>query len=202
MSSAAAGMVVAMIHRRRSELSAVASVDLAEPHATAAPVLPPFELPRGRRPGWATLAALAAATGAAALGLGGWALVEGARSRSPEPSPDPALGRAIGVLADPTAERVPLRASLQRIVLVFTSRGDAVLALRGLGPAPEGRAYQTWVVPPASTTPIADAVFDGSAQVVPLARTVYPGARVAVTLEAAGGARKPTRTLRLIAQRP
>jgi len=180
----------------------VTAVDVTEPHANRTASLPVFELPRDRRPSWATLAALAAVAGAAALGIGSWALVEGARSTSTKPQPDPALAQAIGILADPSAARVPLRGSLERIVLVFTSRGQAVLALRGLGPAPAGRSYQVWVVPPTSTTPVPDAVFDGTAQVIPLRRTVYPGARVAVTLEAGGGAAKPTRTLRLIALRP
>ena len=195
-------MVPAMESGPGSGLSVVAAVDVAERHASGTASLPAFELPRDRRPSWATLAALASVAGAAALGIGAWALVEGARSTPAKPQPDPALARAIGILADPSAVRVPLRGSLERIVLVFTSRGQAVLALRGLGPAPAGRAYQVWVVPPTSTTPIADAVFDGTAQVIPLRRTVYPGARVAVMLEAGGGAAKPTRTLRLIALRP
>ena len=42
--------------------------------------LPALELPRSRRPGWPTLAALAAGCGVAAILLGAWAIVAEVRS--------------------------------------------------------------------------------------------------------------------------
>ena len=42
--------------------------------------LPALDIPRSRRPGWPTLAALAAGCGVAAILLGAWALVADVRS--------------------------------------------------------------------------------------------------------------------------
>jgi hypothetical protein len=168
----------------------------------AAPVeLAPLELPRARRPGWPTLAALAIASGLVAIGLGGWAIVSGA-DPAPETSLDgPRLDRALAILADSGAERVPLRGSLGRLMLVVAADDGAVLALDGLGAAPRGLEYAAWVVPPGSATPLPAGAFDGADRVVLLTRRVPPGARVGVTLEEAGGVERPTRPLRLVAER-
>ena len=81
--------------------------------------LPALELPRSRRPGWPTLAALAAGCGVAAILLGAWALVADVRSGDGASSPDgPALQRAVAVLAGASTERFPLRGSMGRITLV------------------------------------------------------------------------------------
>lgn len=162
--------------------------------------LAPLELPRARRPGWPTLAALAIATGLAAVGLGAWSVVTEVRS---EPSAAAAAEgeRALAVLADSSAERFPLRGSVGRIALVVRGDGAAVIALDGLGPAPVGRTYRVWVVREGSATPLADAAFDGTSRVVLLERLVPPGTRVAVTLEPSGDAERPSRPLRLSAVR-
>ena len=102
--------------------------------------LPALDPPQSRRPGWPTLAALAAGCGVAAMLLGAWALVAEVRSGDEASSPDsPALERAVAILAGPSTERFPLRGSMGRITLVVGSGERGVLALDGLGRAPEAR---------------------------------------------------------------
>lgn len=158
--------------------------------------LAPLELSRGRRPTWPTLAALAFATGLAAVGLGAWSMFTETRADR-RASPDPGLDRSLAVLADSSAVRYPLRGSVGRIALVATEDGSAVIALDGLGHAPDGRAYRVWVVAPGSATPVADVAFSGSERVVPLERRLVKGTRVAVTLEPSNDAVSPSRPLRL-----
>jgi hypothetical protein len=169
------------------------AVDASPPRPVA---LPPVELPRARRPGWPTLAALALATGLAAIGIGAWSIVSEARSE-PAPGPDPAAERALAVLADSTAERLPLRGSVGRIAVVVAGSGAAVIALDGLGPPPAGSTYRVWLVRRGSATPVGDVAFDATSRVVPLDRRVPPGTRVAVTLEPSADTVRPSRPLRL-----
>jgi hypothetical protein len=62
--------------------------------------LPALELPRSRRPGWPTLAALAAGCGVAAILLGAWALVADVRSDNPATPPNsPPHGRGVAGIA-------------------------------------------------------------------------------------------------------
>jgi hypothetical protein len=187
---------------RTSSAQIVPFTERASLEATpAAPVsLAPVELPRARRPAWPTLASLAVATGLVALGLGGWAIVAGADDESV--GLDGAqLDRALSLLAAPGTERIPLAGSVGRVVLVAGRDGAAVLSLTGLGSAPQGYDYEAWVVPPGSATPVPAGTFDGSERLVLLSRPAPPGSRVAVTLEANGGADRPTRPLRLVAER-
>lgn len=169
------------------------AVDASPPRPLA---LSPVELPRERRPGWPTLAALALATGLAAIGIGAWSILAETRSE-PAPAADAAVERSLAVLADPRAERYALRGSVGRIALVVTASGDAVLALDGLGPPAAGSTYRAWLVPPGSATPVGDAAFDATSRVVPLDRRVPRGTRVAVTLELSADALRPSRPLRL-----
>jgi hypothetical protein len=118
------------------------------------------------------------------------------------PVPLPALERAVAVLAGPGTERFPLRGSVGRIALVVGSGERGVLALDGLGRAPEGKTYTAWLVPPGSATPVRVATFSGKEPVVLLGRRVSRGASVGVTLEAVPAPDKPSRTLRLVAVRP
>jgi hypothetical protein len=166
----------------------------------AAVPMPALELPRARRPGWATLAALAAGCGAAAILLGAWALVVTVRSDEPT-SPDPTLAQAVAVLTDSHAERVALRGSLRRITLVVGARDRAVLAIDGLGAAPAGRVYAAWLVLPDSATPRLAATFSGVERAVPLDLLVPHGARVGVTLETAPPPDRPSRSIRISAVR-
>ena len=161
--------------------------------------LAPIELDRETRPSWPTLAALAIVTGLAALGLGVWAVVEQVRTE-----PVVTVGgvdQSLAVLTDSAAERYPLRGSVNRIVLVVAADGRAVLTLDRLGAAAPGTTYRAWLVPPGTATPVAAGAFDAAVPVVPLTRRVPKGARVAVTLEPATGAARPSRPLRLVAVR-
>jgi hypothetical protein len=164
--------------------------------------LPALDPPQSRRPGWPTLAALAAGCGATAMLLGAWALVAEVRSGDEASSPDsPALERAVAILAGPSTERFPLRGSMGRITLVVGSGERGVLALDGLGRAPEERIYAAWLVRPGTATPVRVATFSGDEPAVPLSRRVGRGARVGVTLEAEPVPDRPSRTLRLVAVR-
>ena len=190
----------------RAHLVALESPDdaLAAPALEASPgtavPMPALDLPRARRPGWATLAALAAGCGVAAILLGAWALVATARSNGAA-SPDPTLAQAVAALTDSQAERVPLRGSLGRITLVVGASDRAVLALDGLGVAPAGRAYAAWLVLPGSATPHLAATFSGAPRAVLLERLVPRGARVGVTLESAPPPDRPSRPIRISAVR-
>jgi hypothetical protein len=163
--------------------------------------LPALELPRARRPGWPTLAALAVACGLAAVLLGAWALLATVRSDG-APAPAPTLERSVAVLTDARAERIPLHGSLGRITLVVGEDGTAVLALDGLGAAPEGRVYAAWLVRPGSATPLPTGTFTGTERVVFLERPVPRGGRVGMTLESDPPPDRPSRPLRLAAVRP
>jgi hypothetical protein len=183
----------------RAHLIALEQPDDVVEAAPATPVpLPALDLPPARRPGWPTLAALAIACGLVAVALGAWALVAGTRL---EPAPEPSAAQSLAVLADPAAQRYPLRGSVGRIVLVVNHADEAVLVLAGLGAAPGGKAYAAWVVQRGSAQPVAAGTFDASERVFPLTLAVPPGALVGVTLEQAGGAEHPSRPLRLAAVR-
>ncbi len=172
--------------------------EVVEASAPQPLVLAPIELPRAPRPGWPTLAALGVAAGIAAVALGAWAMLDEAHSPGGPVVVDP----AVGVLADSSAERYPLRGSVGRIALVVTADRDAVLALDGLGVAPAGTIYQAWLVPAGSATPVPDAAFDATRPAVPLHGRVASGDRVAVTLEQSPGADRPSRPLRLVTTVP
>ena len=163
----------------------------------------PVTLSTGPRPGWATLAALAVAAGLGAVGLGAWALVPAATGSSSAgvTARETALESSVAVLASPRAVRVPLTASARRLVLVVGDRNEAVLLVRGLGRAVDGRAYQAWVKRPGSARQLPAGLFDGADGVVRLTRPVLPGATVSVTVEDADGASLPSRIPRLTATR-
>ena len=131
------------------------------------------------------------------------AVLRPAEDPAPAPPSDRslALERAVSILAGSSATKIPLEGSVGRLVLFFGERGDAVLMLNGLGPAPEGRAYQAWLTPAGSAKAIPVAAFDGSEQFVLLSQPVTVGARVGVTLENVGGATVPSRPARLVAVR-
>ena len=76
--------------------------------------------------------------------------------------------------------------------LLVEPSGTAVLSVEGLGPAPAGKTYEIWVIEEDQPRP--SGLFPGAPgrSVVPLTEPVPEGAVVAVTLERAGGARKPT----------
>lgn len=165
-------------------------------------------LPPERRLSAATLAGLAAAAGVAAIVLGGWAFMSGAglsgvgTDDSVSTSPPTGFEEALALLTRPNSERLQLRGSVGRIILVVQPSNDAALVLNGLGQADSEWAYQVWVTSPDSITPRSAGLFSGREIVVPLTSPVPPGAVVAVTLEPATGSFAPTRPPKLVVERP
>jgi anti-sigma-K factor RskA len=72
--------------------------------------------------------------------------------------------------------------------------GAAIMHVSGLPSAPDGKTYEAWVIPPGAA-PRPAALFPGGVSVTSrLPGKVPHGAIVAVTVERAGGAKKPTTT--------
>ncbi len=166
----------------------------------------PVRLPPEGRLSASTLAILAAAAGVVAMLLGGWAFVSGMSDDdatvAEAPSVPSGYEEALALLAAPKVERLPLKGSVGRIVLAVRPSGEAALVLNGLGEAESGWAYQAWIGTPGAITPRSAALFSGRESVVPLEAPVPPGATLAVTLEPEDGSFAPTRTPKLVVQRP
>jgi anti-sigma-K factor RskA len=76
--------------------------------------------------------------------------------------------------------------------VVAQTDGNATLFAR-LRPAPAGRTYEAWVIH--GSVPLPAGLFKGGGTVeLHLTRAAKPGDRIAVTIEPAGGSRKPTTT--------
>jgi hypothetical protein len=166
----------------------------------------PVRLPPEGRLSASTLAILAAGAGVVAILLGGWAFVSGmgddeGSTAAPAAAPT-GYEEALALLAAPNVERMPLKGSVGRIVLAVRLSGEAALVLNGLGEAENGWAYQAWVSTPGAITPHSAALFSGTESVVPLDTAVPPGAKLAVTLEPEDGSFAPTRTPKLVVERP
>jgi hypothetical protein len=166
----------------------------------------PVRLPPEGRLSASTLAILAAGAGVVAILLGGWAFVSGmgddeGSTAAPAAAPT-GYEEALALLAAPNVERMPLKGSVGRIVLAVRPSGEAALVLNGLGEAENGWAYQAWVSTPGAITPHSAALFSGTESVVPLDTAVPPGAKLAVTLEPEDGSFAPTRTPKLVVERP
>jgi len=71
--------------------------------------------------------------------------------------------------------------------------GTATISVSGLASAPQGKTYEAWVIPAGHAARPAG-LFSGSTPGMHLGGTVPPHAVVAVTLEPAGGSKKPTTT--------
>ncbi len=185
--------------RCRAELGGLQQVATALAYAADGPA-PPAEL-RGRilaaaraqrpkvvplRPRWAVPSAAAAAVAAcAAIGLGIWSLSlshDLDRQRAAASSSRAALA----LIAHPDARRIQLAGADG--VIAVTPSGRAAIAFADLGDAPSGKTYEAWVTRGGVTQPAG--TFDGRTLV--LTRSVPAGARIAVTVERAGGARQPT----------
>jgi hypothetical protein len=169
--------------------------------------LDPLELPPPYRISGATLATLAALTGMAAIALGTWAFATSIREQDAPQIVRPPISeaaQAISLLSKPTTVRLPFAGSDGRVVLAVASNGRGMLVIDGLGVAPVGRTYQAWVVAPRPRggAPLSSGLFSGVETVVPLTARVEPGSAVGISIEKAGGASAPTRTLTLLAQRP
>jgi Anti-sigma-K factor rskA len=117
-----------------------------------------------------------------------------------EPSSSPAAAlaaltdrqaRAISIMAQPGATRLPVVGAEERLLLIVGMEGDAVLLVSRLERAPAGKTYEIWVI--SGKTPQPAGLFQGGRDtVVPLTRPVPKGATVALTLERLGGAPRPS----------
>ena len=133
----------------------------------------------------ATVAAVAATV---ALALGLWA-ASLSDSLERERAARQAQNDALAVLASEDARRIPVAG--RNGALVVAPTGEAALVVSGLGPAPEGKTYEAWVIE--EGTPRPAGLFRGGGRVVvPLERPVPRGAVVAVTVEPEGGVERPT----------
>lgn len=94
-----------------------------------------------------------------------------------------AIGLWTGLSGDGPSNRVAMSVSVDS--------GVALLTVSGLEPAPAGKAYEIWVLDGGPAQP-AGLFTGGGKQVFRLTRPVAPGAKVALTLERAAGARAPT----------
>jgi hypothetical protein len=130
-------------------------------------------------------AGLAVAAAAAAIGLGVWtSTLAGALDRERTARRDDA--RALAILASPGTVRYALRGA--RGAVVVTREGDAALVVAGLPEAPSGRSYEVWVVAAGAARPAGTFAGGSSRSLVVLTRAVPARARVAVSIERAGGA--------------
>lgn len=141
------------------------------------------------RPRWRSVPAAAAAIAAcAALGFGLWS-ASLSRSLENEREANDQFARAVAILADPEARRLPLSGDYG--TLVVRSTGEAALVMRRLPRAPAGKTYEAWVVEGGKPRPAG--LFEGGsgAQAIALDQPVPEGALVAATLEDEGGAEVP-----------
>jgi anti-sigma-K factor RskA len=164
----------------RAELAALGEAATALAFATPAPAPPPRlrtaildaagaeranVVPLQRRP-WAfrVAAAAAAVAACAAVGLGVWGASRG------------------------TSHTEALSA-----VVVLGADRHATLTVSGLKPAPQGKTYEAWVIPPGGHARPAGLFSGGSGTtVVHLLGVVPRGSTVAATVEHAGGASAPS----------
>jgi hypothetical protein len=99
--------------------------------------------------------------------------------------------KAISIMAQPGATRLPVVGAEESLLLVVGMEGDAVLIVSRLDRAPAGQTYEIWVI--SGNTPRPAGLFQGGRDaVVPLTRVVPKGATVALTLEPVGGSPEPT----------
>jgi anti-sigma-K factor RskA len=79
-----------------------------------------------------------------------------------------------------------------KLALTVQPSGTAQLAVSGFDPAPAGKVYEVWVIEAGKPLPAAVFTDGGKTVLVRLTRAVPKGATVAITLERAPLARKPT----------
>ena len=149
------------------------------------------------------LATAAAVAGILALALGSWSFYSLTREADTEPTAeqiDRLVEQAVALLANPATQRIAFDGANGGLTAVVTSDGDAMLVITDLKAVPEGKTYQAWVIDE-SRKPQPAGVFSGRSKIVPLERSVPPGATVAITLEREGGAPAPTQAPKLVARR-
>jgi anti-sigma-K factor RskA len=85
------------------------------------------------------------------------------------------------------------QSSQKQVFTVFVDRnGNATLTAAGLGGAPSGKTYEAWVIPASGQAKPAGLFSGGATRTIRLEAKVPQHATVAVTIEDAGGATKPT----------
>ena len=142
------------------------------------------------RPRWAApVAAIAAVAACAAVALGIWAQTLRHSLGSREALLRTQAG-ALAVAAEPGARRIALTGG--HGVLVVTPAGRAALLLSGLPTPPSGKVFEAWVVSGKTALPAGVFSARGDALAVALERTVPAGTTVALTIERAGGAQRPS----------
>jgi len=134
--------------------------------------------------------AVAAVAAVVAIALGAWAVSLHGRlgDANDRLAADQA---ALAIVSDPSARAVGLAKGDGR--LVVASEGRAAMIVEGLGPAPNGKTYEVWVINGTKATR-AGLFPGGDRSVVAVQGTVGKDAVVAVTLERAGGVDAPTTT--------
>jgi|SRR6187551_228494 len=156
----------------------------AEPPQNVVPLAP-----RGSRRVVPVLAGVAAVAAVAALALGIYATsVSSDLDETRDALTRSRAGAAL--VADPTSRTVEMAPGGGRLFVGLD--GQAALVLPDLGEAPTGKTYQAWVIEDGN--PISAGTFPGEngIDVVLLDGDVAEGEVVAVTLERAGGAEKPS----------
>lgn len=139
-----------------------------------------------------TAVATSAAAACAAVVLGIWASSLSHSLRN-ERSAHASAARVTEILADPASRKVELRGGSGMVAV--DARGHGVLVVRQLPPAPSGKTYEAWVIPPGGQ-PKRAGLFRGgeSPTMLTLDAMVPPGAVVAATMERQGGVDRPTET--------
>ncbi len=138
------------------------------------------------------LAATAAVAAVVALGIGLWAAhlslqLDDSRSALERERANAA------VLVDPNSRSVDLDSGTGK--LVVGPEGRSVLVVDGLEPAPSGKTYELWIMPGGNAAEAERAGLfhgGGDAQVLGVDGAVQTGDVVAVTIEPAGGADRPS----------
>jgi hypothetical protein len=177
--------------------------DVLETPTAEAPVEEPEAEARGgltpaRRRGWLIGGAVLLVALAVAGGLAAWSSdlfdsddEQAGSSASALNALADRQARAISIMAQPGATRLPVAGAEERLLLIVGMEGDAVLLVSRLDRAPAGRTYEIWVIE--GETPRPAGLFQGGSDVVvPLTRPVPKGAVVALTLEPLGGSPSPT----------
>ena len=135
------------------------------------------------------LGAVAVVAAVVALAVGLWASNLSSELDETRAALDRARA-AMTIVANPDSRTVALASGTGQ--LVIDPDGGAALVLHGLGPAPEGSTYETWIIEgdvprPAGLFPGRDGI-----DVVAIDGKVGPGTVVAVTVEPAGGVQLPS----------
>jgi anti-sigma-K factor RskA len=150
------------------------------------------------RPRWQwPVAGVAAVAAGAAIGFGIWAFSESS-SLDRERAARRADAQALAIVAAPGSIRFPLYGATG--ALVVARSGEAALVVSGLRPAPAGKTYEVWVVRGGPPQPAGIFAGGSGRLVVALKRAVPHGARVAVSIERAGGSEKLTGSMLFGAQ--